>query len=95
MVDTILDPVIKLGTSTTKADPSGDYAWIMFERIERQGRSGAFQALGAKALQLTGVSAEYGVVTLLGAATLAERFVAFLVGPSGQAILAHQGFAPG
>jgi ABC-type molybdate transport system substrate-binding protein len=54
LVDRLLDPAVKLGTSTPKADPSGDYAWMVFERIERQGRSGAFKQLGDKALQLTG-----------------------------------------
>ena len=50
----LLDPALKLGTSTPKADPSGDYAWQMFERIEQAGQAGAAQALKAKALQLTG-----------------------------------------
>lgn len=54
LIDRLLDPAIKLGTSTPKADPSGDYAWLVFERIEQQGRKGAFQQLAAKALQLTG-----------------------------------------
>lgn len=54
LVDRLLDPAIKLGTSTPKADPSGDYAWLVFERIERQGRRGAFRQLADKALQLTG-----------------------------------------
>ncbi len=54
LVDRLLDPAVRLGTSTPKADPSGDYAWLVFERIEQQGRKGAFQQLAAKALQLTG-----------------------------------------
>jgi molybdate transport system substrate-binding protein len=54
LVDRLLDPAIKLGTSTPKADPSGDYAWMVFERIEQQGRPGAFKQLADKALQLTG-----------------------------------------
>jgi molybdate transport system substrate-binding protein len=54
LVDRLLEPAIKLGTSTPKADPSGDYAWMVFERIEQQGRRGAFQQLADKALQLTG-----------------------------------------
>jgi molybdenum ABC transporter molybdate-binding protein len=43
----------KLGTSTPKADPAGDYAWEVFERAERV-RPGAFATLSAKALTLTG-----------------------------------------
>jgi len=54
LVERLLDPAIKVGTSTPKADPSGDYAWMVFERIEQQGRRGAFQQLADKALQLTG-----------------------------------------
>jgi ABC-type molybdate transport system substrate-binding protein len=54
LVDRLLDPAVKVGTSTPKADPSGDYAWMAFERIEQQGRRGAFKQLTDKALQLTG-----------------------------------------
>jgi ABC-type molybdate transport system substrate-binding protein len=49
----MLDPAIRLGTSTPRADPSGDYAWEAFERAEKV-RPGAFAALSAKALKLTG-----------------------------------------
>jgi molybdate transport system substrate-binding protein len=54
LVQRLLDPAIRVGTSTPKADPSGDYTWQMFERIEAQGRPGAFKLLSEKALQLTG-----------------------------------------
>jgi len=53
LLDRMLDPAVKLGTSTPKADPSGDYAWELFEKAERV-RPGAAKALSAKALQLTG-----------------------------------------
>lgn len=49
----MLDPAIRLGTSTPKADPSGDYAWQLFARAEAL-KAGARTALEAKALQLTG-----------------------------------------
>lgn len=49
----ILSDDIRLGTSTPKADPSGDYAWEMFARAERV-ETGAQDALEGKALQLTG-----------------------------------------
>jgi molybdate transport system substrate-binding protein len=49
----MLDPAIRLGTSTPKADPSGDYAWEVFRRADML-RPGSFSALEAKALQLTG-----------------------------------------
>lgn len=56
LVAALLDPKIKVGTSTPKADPSGDYAFEMFARIGRQPGvpAGAQAALEAKALQLTG-----------------------------------------
>lgn len=53
LLDHLLDPQLRLGTSTPKADPSGDYAWALFQRAEAL-RPGAFTALSAKALQLTG-----------------------------------------
>ena len=52
----LLDADVKVGISTPKADPSGDYAFEMFERIEKSGAApaGAAERLKAKALQLTG-----------------------------------------
>lgn len=49
----MLDPAIVVGTSTPRADPSGDYAWQVFERAEAV-RPGARAALEAKARQLVG-----------------------------------------
>ena len=53
LLERMLDPTVKLGTSTPLADPSGDYAWELFRRAERV-RAGSFQRLDAKALKLTG-----------------------------------------
>ena len=53
LLERILDPAIKLGTSTPKADPSGDYAWEVFRKAESI-KPGSFAALDKKALQLTG-----------------------------------------
>ena len=53
LLDTILDPRVKVGISTPKADPAGDYAWQLFANAEKF-RPGAQKALEAKALQLTG-----------------------------------------
>jgi len=53
LLDRLLDPKIRLGTSTPKADPSGDYAWELFARADKL-RPGAFATLDAKALKLTG-----------------------------------------
>lgn len=146
IVARLLDPSVRVGTSTPKADPAGDYTWTLFERIEQQGRRGAFKTLREKALQLTGgpnsapppadrsvygallaanaadvfityctnavvavqevpslrrielpvavnVGARYGVALLNGAPPAAREFVAFLLAPAGQAVLAKHGFA--
>ncbi len=53
LLDTMLSPAVKLGASTPKADPSGDYAWELFRKADGV-RSGAYAALDAKALKLTG-----------------------------------------
>jgi ABC-type molybdate transport system substrate-binding protein len=53
LLDRMLDPKVKLGTSTPKADPAGDYALLVFERADKV-KPGANAALTAKALQLTG-----------------------------------------
>ena len=49
----MLDPAVKLGTSTPGNDPAGDYAWAVFRKAEVI-RPGSRAALEAKALQLTG-----------------------------------------
>ncbi|MDU0343130.1 molybdate ABC transporter substrate-binding protein [Bosea rubneri] len=53
LLDRLLDAKVKLGTSTPRADPSGDYAFAVFARAEAV-KAGARAALEAKALQLTG-----------------------------------------
>jgi molybdate transport system substrate-binding protein len=53
LVDRMLDPSIKLGTSTPNSDPSGDYAFEVFSKIDAI-RPGAGAILGKKALKLTG-----------------------------------------
>ena len=53
LLDRLLDPSVKVGTSTPKADPAGDYAWQLFEKAEML-RPGAHAALVGKALKLTG-----------------------------------------
>ncbi|WP_041411095.1 molybdate ABC transporter substrate-binding protein [Shewanella pealeana] len=49
----MLDPNIRVGTSTPKADPSGDYAWKIFAKAGKL-QAGAQTKLENKALQLTG-----------------------------------------
>lgn len=53
LLDLMLDPAVKLGTSTPRADPSGDYAWAVFRKAEAL-KPGAYTALDSKALKLTG-----------------------------------------
>jgi molybdate transport system substrate-binding protein len=53
LVDRMLDSSLKLGTSTPKADPSGDYTWEVFRKAEKF-KPGAFATLESKALQLVG-----------------------------------------
>jgi molybdate transport system substrate-binding protein len=53
LVETLLRPDIKIGTSTPVADPAGDYTWELFHRIDAQ-RAGAFDVLSKKARQLFG-----------------------------------------
>ncbi|MGI2122733.1 molybdate ABC transporter substrate-binding protein [Shewanella baltica] len=53
LLDTLLDPKVKVGTSTPKADPAGDYAWAVFAKAEAV-KPNAKAALETKALQLTG-----------------------------------------
>jgi ABC-type molybdate transport system substrate-binding protein len=149
LVDRMLDPAVRLGTSTPRADPSGDYAWELFARVEQAGRTGARDRLAGKALQLTGgpdsppatdaqgrsvyttlvaggradlfltyctnaalavredptlvrvdvpaaiqVAASYGVTVLATAGPDAREFVAFMLSPQGQRVLAAHGFQP-
>jgi molybdenum ABC transporter molybdate-binding protein len=53
LLERMLDPNVKLGTSTPRADPSGDYAWEVFRKGDNI-RPGAFATLEKKALQLVG-----------------------------------------
>ncbi len=57
MLDRLLDPTIRLATSTPGADPAGDYAWAVFARAEAV-RAGARATLEAKAQQLYGGGAK-------------------------------------
>ena len=49
----LLDPAVKLGTSTPRADPSGDYTWAMFRRADAV-RPGSYEILSSKAQQIVG-----------------------------------------
>ena len=53
LLDRMLDPAVRVGTSTPKADPAGDYAWELFAKADAL-RPGSGKVLRAKAMQLTG-----------------------------------------
>ncbi len=53
LLDALTDKNVRVGTSTPKADPSGDYAWELFKKADAI-KPGSFATLSQKALQLTG-----------------------------------------
>jgi molybdate transport system substrate-binding protein len=53
LLATLMNKKVRVGTSTPKADPSGDYAWKLFEKADTV-KEGSFKTLSGKALQLTG-----------------------------------------
>ena len=93
LVQRMLDPALKLGVSTPRADPAGDYAVQVFERIEQSGVAAAARTLSAKALQLTGGPNSpkpppdrslYGVLVAQGAADLFLTYCTNTVAAAGQ-----------
>ena len=56
LIDYLLKPEVRLGTSTPGDDPAGDYAWEVF-RLAETSRHGGFKILSTKARQLVGGSA--------------------------------------
>ncbi|MGB9095934.1 substrate-binding domain-containing protein [Erwinia sp.] len=52
-LDLLLDPTLRLATSTPLSDPSGDYTWQLFERIEAT-HPGKGNALKKRAMTLVG-----------------------------------------
>ena len=53
LLERMLHPAVKLGTSTPRADPSGDYAWEIFKRADRV-QPGSHEMLSRKAIALVG-----------------------------------------
>jgi molybdate transport system substrate-binding protein len=53
VIDKLLDPKLKLATSTPVLDPGGDYAWKLFDLIGGL-RPGVAEQLKAKAIKLVG-----------------------------------------
>jgi molybdate transport system substrate-binding protein len=53
LIDALLRPDAKPGTSTPNFDPAGDYTWEFFRRLDRE-HPGAYEALTARAQMLFG-----------------------------------------
>jgi len=94
VVQRMLDPEVKVGISTPKADPSGDYAFELFDRVEASGSAapGSAAKLKAKALQLTGgpLSPTPPAGQSVYAAMLAERQADLFVTYCTNAVSARQ-----
>jgi molybdate transport system substrate-binding protein len=54
LLATMLNPSIKVATSTPKNDPGGDYAWAMFQKADAQ-QPGSRTTLEAKAVKIGNV----------------------------------------
>ncbi len=73
---------MRVGSSTPKNDPSGDYTWAMFEKAEKAA-SGAFATLSNKALKLVGGAdsppppKDRSVYTMLMAEKKADVFLTY------------------
>lgn len=50
---TLLQPDVRIGTSTPGSDPSGDYTWQLFHQADKL-QPGAYATLNAKAIKLVG-----------------------------------------
>jgi len=53
LIEALLRPNTKPGTSTPKSDPAGDYTWEFFRRLDRE-HPGAYEALSGRAQMLFG-----------------------------------------
>lgn len=82
MLEVLLDPMVKLGTSTPVADPSGDYALEFFDKVEGQ-YSGKGRRLSEKAQPLVGGRVPVEIPTGYSAAGwliengLADAFISY------------------
>src|SRR5262245_34043726 len=82
LLDVLLDPKVRVGSSTPKNDPSGDYTWTMFEKAEKL-RPGAYATLSGKALKLVGGAdaspppKDRSVYTMLMAEDRADIFLTY------------------
>ena len=56
LIQNLLQPSVRVATSTPVTDPMGDYTWQFFRNAEKQ-QPGAYAALDKKALKLSGATA--------------------------------------
>lgn len=56
LIPKLLQPSVRIATSTPVSDPMGDYTWQFFRNADRQ-QPGAYAALDKKALKLSGATA--------------------------------------
>jgi len=92
MLERLLDPGVRLATSTPGADPAGDYAWAVFARADSV-HAGARATLEAKAKQLFGGPATPLLVPSKGAVEgvfLADRADVALAYCSGAPAIARE-----
>lgn len=73
LLDKLLDPKVRLGTSTPKADPGGDYAWELFDKAGRI-RPGATEVLKGKAQQVVGGGASQKMALPASALDALDRY---------------------
>jgi molybdenum ABC transporter molybdate-binding protein len=69
LLTTMLDPKIRVATSTPKNDPGGDYAWAMFEKADVV-REGSGAKLDAKAIKIGNVPGSLAIPSTAGNATV-------------------------
>ncbi|MFN7712528.1 MAG: molybdate ABC transporter substrate-binding protein [Curvibacter sp.] len=55
LLATMLRADVRVGSSTPRSDPSGDYTWALFRKADAV-QAGAYAALDAKTLKLTGAA---------------------------------------
>lgn len=83
ILETLLDPSLRLGTSTPEADALGDYTWAVFKKAEAL-RPGAFHILDSKALRLVGgeitPNKRLSSAELLGDNGSADLFISYCTG---------------
>src|SRR5262245_50156481 len=93
LLETLLDPTIRLGTAAPVSDPLGDYTWQMFKRADSV-KPGSFATLSTKARALVGGPTQPPAGQDLVATALNDRTVdVFLAYCSGRSRL--EGQVPG